>query len=152
MTHSQSEKIAEDQSDEKLQKMTELFHSVQNFGSNMGSSVKTKEIQMRQGFEKERFRRKEDYKHLEKKMAAKMEEGFKKEQHAIQQVQNEMVQGFKKRRKRKTAGSRRAGSHKRRDQQHKNGKWQCCLQRGQHWCGIGVWYFCAATSTLLSME
>ena len=49
---------------------------------------------MREGFETEGIRRKEDYKNLEDKMVLKMEEGSKKERHARQQVPHETAQGF----------------------------------------------------------
>ena len=61
-----------------------------------------------------------------------MEEGFKKEQHARQQVQSEIVQGFKNEEKCETAGSKRAGFHEGRNQESENGQWQHCLQRGQY--------------------
>ena len=51
---------------------------------------------MSEGLETEGARRKEHYKSLEEKMATRMEEGFKNEQHARQQIISETVQGFKK--------------------------------------------------------
>ena len=59
-------------------------------------SVKTLGTRMKEGFETEGALRKEDYKSLEEKMSARMEEGFKNEQHAGQQIQSEIVHGFKK--------------------------------------------------------
>ena len=51
VTESQRKKIAEDQSDKILQKMAELFQSVEKIGSKMDSSVKTLEDKMKDGFE-----------------------------------------------------------------------------------------------------
>ena len=73
VTESQSKKIAEDHSSKILQQMTLLFASVQLLGTQI------------EGFEKEGFPRKEDYKNLEEIRVSQMEEGFKKEQHARQQ-------------------------------------------------------------------
>ena len=61
----------------------------------MDSSVRTLETQMKEGFEAEGTRRKEDYKNLEEKMVSRREESFKKEQHARQLARSEMAQGFK---------------------------------------------------------
>ena len=59
VTETQSKMIAEHQSDKILEQMTLLFESVKLLGT-----------QMREGFETEGVRRKEDYKNLEEKMAA----------------------------------------------------------------------------------
>ena len=70
VTESQNKRIDEDQSDKRLQQMTLLFESMKLLGT-----------QMREGFETEGVRRKEYHKN----------QGFKREQ----QIQSEMVQGFK---------------------------------------------------------
>ena len=84
VTESQNKRFADNQSDKILQQMTLLFESVM-----------LQETLVREGFETEGVRRKETYKNVEEKMAARMEEGFKKEQHTRQQIQSQMVQGFK---------------------------------------------------------
>ena len=53
VTESQRKKIAEDQSDKILQKMAELFQSVEKIGSKMDSSVITLEDKMNEGSETE---------------------------------------------------------------------------------------------------
>ena len=50
VTESQSEKIAEAQSDNILQTMTELFSSVELLGAKMDSRVKNLEDKMNEGF------------------------------------------------------------------------------------------------------
>ena len=83
-TESQRRRVVDDQSDKLLQQMAMLCESVKMLGT-----------QMKEGFETERALRKEDYKNLEEKMSARMEEDFKHEQHAGQQIQSERVKGFK---------------------------------------------------------
>ena len=91
VTESQSEKVAENQSDKMLLKMTQLFQSVEMLGPMMDSSVKTLENKVKEGFETEGIRRREDYKTLGAKMVVKMEQGFKNEQNARRLGQSETV-------------------------------------------------------------
>ena len=51
-----------------------------------------------------------------RKMVHKMEEGFKEEQQARQQLQNEIAQGFKSK-----ENARLSGYHEGRDQEYKDG-------------------------------
>ena len=69
----------------------------------MGSSVKTLEHQMKEGFETKGIRWREDYKNLQEKKIVKMEQGFKNEQNATQLLRKEIAQGFKQRRKCETS-------------------------------------------------
>ena len=57
MTGSQSEKIAEDQSNKILLKLTELFQSVEMLVSKMDSSVKTLEDKMKERWKMVRISR-----------------------------------------------------------------------------------------------
>ena len=127
VTESQSKEIAEDQDDKILQQMALLSESVQLLGT-----------QMREGFETEGIRRKEDYKNLEEKMAFKVEEGYKKEQHARQQVQSEIAQGFKNEENARQLAQTELAIIKDEIKNLKGGQWQYCLQRGLYWSGAGV--------------
>ena len=83
VTESPSSRVVDDQSDMALQQMAMLCESVKMLGT-----------QMREGFDTEGARREEDHKNLEEKMSARMEEGFKNEQQARQQIHSEIMQEF----------------------------------------------------------
>ena len=71
--------------------------------------------QMQDGFAAERIRRKEDYKNMEEMMSAKMQEGFRSEQQARRQAQNEIMKGLKNERLCQTVGAKKPGCHEQGD-------------------------------------
>ena len=134
VTESQSKKIVDGQSDKILLQMAELFQSLEMLGSEMDSSVKNLEDEMKEGFETEGIRRKEDCKNLEEKMIVKIEQGFKNEQ------------------TRNTAGSKLKSCHEGRDQEPENGQWQHSLQRCWYRSGTGIRHLCWATAAFLPVD
>ena len=80
-----------------------------------------------------------------------MEEVFKKEQHARQQVQKETVQGFKNEENARQL-VQKALDFMKDNQESETVQWQHCLQRGQYRSGTGVWKFCSAITTFLSVD
>ena len=120
--------------EERSEKKTLLFESVQLLGKKMDSSVKTS------GDPNDR----------------RFREGRSSKETRIRTARGEHGQQdgrrIERRRKCKTVGSTGAGCHEGRDQESENGQWQYCLQRGQHRSGTGVWYFCSATAVFVSME
>ena len=80
VTESLSRRVVDDQGGKLLQQMAMLCESVKMLAT-----------QMKEGFKTARAWRKEEYKNLEEKMSARMEEGFKNEENARKLVQNELA-------------------------------------------------------------
>ena len=91
VTESQSKKLAEDQGDRILMKMSELFRSMETLGSKMDSRVSNLENQVREGFGREGRHRKQENEDLEKRMVMRMEDGLLNEECARQNFQKEMA-------------------------------------------------------------
>ena len=92
------------------------------------------------------FQKKEDHKNLEEIVVSQMEEGFKKEQHARQQVQNEIAQGFKNEENARQLVQKEPAIMK---DEIKNLE----MGSGSTVCSeAGVRYSCSATSTFFSVE
>ena len=79
MTESQRKKLAEDQGDRMLMKMSELFRSMETLGSKMDSRVSNIENQVRESFEREGRHSKQENEDLEKRMVMRMEDGLENE-------------------------------------------------------------------------
>ena len=90
--------------------------------------------QMKDGFATAGLWRQEDYKNLEEKMSAEMEEGFKNEENARNLVQHVLA------------------VMKDEIKNLKHGQWQSRLQRGQHKSGSRILCFRQAAATHFSLE
>ena len=83
-SEAQGSRTVHHQNNDLLQQTTILCATVQSLGK-----------QMQDGSAAERIRRQEDYKNMVETMSGKMEEGFRSEQQARQQAQNEIMEGLK---------------------------------------------------------
>ena len=84
VAESQSKKVAEDQGDGMLMKMSELFQSMETLGSKTGSLISNLEHHVRESFKREGRHRKQEIEDLEKGMVVRMEDGCKNEECARQ--------------------------------------------------------------------
>ena len=91
----QTARTEQHQNIDLLQQMTTLCQTVQNLGKQMpeGFAAETKR---QEDFETESQKRQDDYNKMEKKMTAKLVDGFKGEEMARQQAQDEVKQRAKK--------------------------------------------------------
>ena len=83
---------------------------------------------MQEEFAAEKDSRREDYTKMERKMSAKMEEGFRSEQQARQQAQNEIMKGLKNEENARQMVQKDLAVMKEEIKNLKNGTWKYCEQ------------------------
>ena len=113
----------------------ELFQSMEMLGSKMGSRVSNLGTRERErGFRNKGRHRKREYEDHEKKVMMKMEDSFKNEEKARQRVRKELA------------------VMKDEIKNFRMGSGSTVCSESKHRSGIGIWYFCQATTTHFSLE
>ena len=91
----QAARQEQNQNADLLQQMTLLCQTIQNLSKQMQEGFAAERTRRQQDFDIESQKRRDDYNNMERTMTAKMEEGFRNEQQARQQAQEEIMNGLK---------------------------------------------------------